>query len=265
MAGVQSVERALALMREIAAKPRTSSELARRTNLPTSTAARLLGTLAGSGSVVRDRSGIYRIGPAVVALAASADPTHGLVEIATQTLLELANDTGESASIAVPIGIEMQYAAQMDSAHHVQIRNWVGTRFPMHGGAPGLVVLASWSNDRIDEYLGRRLLPLTQANVADPVVIRERIDTIRLSGFLWTRDEGADGVSTVSSAIRNSTGTVIGSIQAWGPTYRFPKTGTDLVVAKQVVDASNRISSMLGFRRPSSLRTSADAPDDSKR
>jgi len=181
------------------------------------------------------------------------------VEIATQSMLELANDTGESASIAVPVGIEMQYAAQMDSAHHVQIRNWVGVRFPMHGGAPGLVVLASWSNDRIDEYLGRRLLLLTQANVADPV-----IDTIRLSGLLWTRDEGSGGTSTVSSAVRNSTGTVIGSIQVWGPSYRFPQTGTDLVVARQVVDVSKRVSSMLGFRRASPLPTTTNASDTSR-
>lgn len=249
MSGVQSVERALSLLHEIAAEPCTSSELARRTGLATSTAARLLATLSEDGSVVRDGAGVYRIGPAIVALAASADPTHGLVEVATRTLLDLATDTGESASVGIPLGIEMQYVAQMNTAHPVQVRDWVGTRAPMHGGAPGLVILASWNNDRIDEYLGRKLLPMTRKNVTDPAVIRQRIDQIRAQGFLWTHEEGADGISVVAAPVRNSTGTVIASLQAWGPTYRFPQKGAERAVTRQVVEAASRVSAMLGYRK----------------
>lgn len=249
MSGVQSIERAFSLLHEIAAEPCTSSELARRTGLATSTAARLLATLSEDGSVVRDGAGFYRIGPAIVALASSADPTHGLVEVATRTLLDLATDTGESASIGIPLGIEMQYVAQMNTAHPVQVRDWVGTRAPMHGGAPGLVILASWNNDRIDEYLGRRLLPMTRHNITDSTIIRQRIDQIRSQGHIWTHQEGADGISVVAAPLRNSTGTVIASLQAWGPTYRFPAKGRDQSLAKQVVEAANRVSTMLGYRR----------------
>jgi DNA-binding IclR family transcriptional regulator len=249
VSGVQSVERALVLLHEIASEPCSSSELARRTGLATSTAARLLGTLTDHGTVVRDSAGRYRIGPSIVAMAASADPTHGLVELATRPLLDLANDTGESASLGIPLGNEMQYVAQMNTAHPVQIRDWVGTRAPVHGGAPGLVILASWSNDRIDEYLGRRLLPMTKSNVTDPSVIRQRIEHVRRDGFIWTHEEGADGISVVAAPVRNSVGTVIASLQAWGPSYRFPAKGRDRVVSAQVVAAAQRVSSMLGFRR----------------
>ncbi len=249
MSGVQSVERALQLLHEIATDPCSSSELARRTGLPTSTAARLLGTLADHGTVIRDSAGHYRIGPSIVAMAASSDPTHGLVEVATRTLLDLANDTGESASLGIPLGNEMQYVAQMNTAHSVQIRDWVGTRAPVHGGAPGLVILASWSNDRIDEYLGRRLLPMTKANVVDPEAIRRRVEHVRQSGFIWTHEEGADGISVVAAPVRNSSGTVVASLQAWGPSYRFPAKGRERLVAGQVMGAAQRVSSMLGYRR----------------
>jgi DNA-binding IclR family transcriptional regulator len=53
----------------------------------------------------------------------------------------------------------------------------------------------------------------------------------------------------VAAPVRNSVGTVIASLQAWGPSYRFPAKGRDRVVSAQVVAAAQRVSSMLGFRR----------------
>ncbi|MCP3934754.1 MAG: IclR family transcriptional regulator [Actinomycetia bacterium] len=248
MPGVQSVERAFALLHEIAQKPSTLSELSRRTGLATSTVGRLLATLAKDGTVVRDRSGAYRIGPAVTALAAAADPAYSLVEVANRTLVELAARVGESACISIGQGNEIRHVAQINTAHPVQVKDWVGTRAPLHGGSPGLVVLSGWPDAQLERYLERRLLPMTVHTVTAPAVLRERVKQIRTVGHLWTHEEGADGISVVAAPVRNSAGAVIASLHAWGPSYRFPQKGTADRIAHQVVEAAERVSSMLGCR-----------------
>ena len=58
------------VLRAVATGPAGISELARRVGLPTSTVARLLGTLEGLGAVTRVGDGLtYRVGPVVAGLA----------------------------------------------------------------------------------------------------------------------------------------------------------------------------------------------------
>lgn len=257
VSGVQSVVRSFHLLHAIAQEPASSSELARRVALSTSTAARLLATLTAEGAAVRGADGVYRVGPGIVALAAAADPGHNLIEIATGTLLELASELGESASLGIPIGDEMQYVAQMNTSNPVQVRDWVGTRAPLHSGAPGLVVLASLPADRVDAYLSCDLVPTTDFNVTDPAEIRRRLIRVRREGFLWSHQEGAEGISVAAAPVHNSAGTVIASLQAWGPTYRFPAAGNAESTSEAVIDAAGRVSTMLGYRKRTESSESA--------
>ena len=71
MAGsVQSVDRAFAVLRQVASEPGGISDVARAVDLPVSTVARLLGTLESLGAVVRiGDSGAYGIGAGIRSLA----------------------------------------------------------------------------------------------------------------------------------------------------------------------------------------------------
>ena len=105
MTGVQSVDRAFAVLRAVATGGGGVSDIARRTGLAVSTTARLLGTLEAQGAVTRDDPGpTYRIGPAVTDLAATADPAAGLVGRARAHLEMLVADVGESAGISIAAG-----------------------------------------------------------------------------------------------------------------------------------------------------------------
>jgi IclR family transcriptional regulator, KDG regulon repressor len=247
VSAVQSVDRSFDLLDATAAAPGTSSNLARRVGLSTSTTARHAGF--ARGAVARDSQGVYRIGPGIEALAAAADPSHDLVSIATSTLLELAADLGESTSLGIPSGEEMRYVAQMNTNNPVQVRDWVGSRAPMHGGAPGYVVMAHWPEERIDAYLAGVLSPVTRYNNVAPQAIRACLDAVRTDGVIWSHQEGAEGISVVAAPVCNSSGTVVASLQAWGPTYRFPAVGQAQAAASAVHEAATHVSAMLGLRR----------------
>ncbi len=69
MAGVKSVERAIALLSRVAHSPGGLVDLADATGMPTSTTARLLATLEDLDALRRSDEGVYRIGPTVAVLA----------------------------------------------------------------------------------------------------------------------------------------------------------------------------------------------------
>ena len=124
MQSVQSIDRAFQLLGEIADDPAGISELSRRLDLPTSTVARLLSTLEGLGAVERLDSGTgYRIGPSVVTMAASIDPTQSLLAVAQPHLVELVEMVAEAVGVSIPAGYDVHYIGQVDCANPVQVRD----------------------------------------------------------------------------------------------------------------------------------------------
>ena len=102
MAGVQSIERAFAILRGLAAGPAGVSELAASVDLPTSTVSRILSTLEAEGVVERIAiSGTYRIGEALADLAGAALPSRTLMSAARPFLVTLTEQVGETSGLAI--------------------------------------------------------------------------------------------------------------------------------------------------------------------
>src|SRR5262245_29855814 len=88
--GVQSVERALGILRALSTGPARVTEIATRTKLPKSTVSRLLSTLEGLDAVEQDGAGgPYRLGPLVLEIAGTVGPARALRDIARPFLLAL--------------------------------------------------------------------------------------------------------------------------------------------------------------------------------
>ena len=91
MSRVQSIERAFAVLGALADGPIGVTEVADRPDLPKSTAARLLASLAREGVVEQVPGDTrYRLGPRLVTLAARVRPSRSLAALARPSLAELA-------------------------------------------------------------------------------------------------------------------------------------------------------------------------------
>lgn len=221
--GVQSVDRAFRLLEAIGASPSSLTELARRVDLPVSTTSRLLGTLEARGAVERsDELGIYRIGPAILTMASTADSSENLKALARPELEWLAETCVEAAGLSVAAGYTMHYLDQVDSTQAVQVQDWVGSRLPMHVVASGLVVLAQWPTEAVDAFLERELEVPTSRSMSAPDAIRNRLDAVRDAGVAWTNEEFEVGINAVAAPIVTGMGDVIGAVHMHGPAYRFP-------------------------------------------
>jgi DNA-binding IclR family transcriptional regulator len=246
MSSVQSITRAFAVLEALRGGTLGVTGVAGRVGLPKSTVARLLAALAAEGAVEQVAGGReYRIGERLVALAAGARSSPALIPLAKPHLVALATATGEAAGLSIADGDLMHYVDHEDTEHAVAIRDWTGTRYPMHAVSAGLVVLASRRAEDVDAYLGRPLERLTPRTVTDPILIRDRLARARADGFAWTRDEAADGISSVAAAIADGSGEVIGAVHVHGPSYRFPDPADSRIaeaVEGRVVAAAAAIS-----------------------
>ena len=144
MSRVQSIERAFAVLGTLANGPIGVTEVADRADLPKSTAARLLASLAHEG---RRRAGPGR--HALPARAAPRDPRVGdhaeparSPRLRGPSLEALAAEAGEAAGLSMPDGDVAHYIDQVGSPNPVSVRDWTGSRIPLHAVSSGQVLLA---------------------------------------------------------------------------------------------------------------------------
>ena len=169
MSRVQSIERAFAVLSALGDGPSGVTTIAGRARLPKSTVARLLRALQAEEAVEQSPvDGRYRLGPRVVTLAAGLAASPSLLAIARPYLATLAEETGEAAGLSIPDGRDVHYVEQVGTPNPVSIRDWTGTRVPMHAVSSGQVFLAHASSSVVEAYLAGGLARLTPRTLTDP-------------------------------------------------------------------------------------------------
>jgi DNA-binding IclR family transcriptional regulator len=246
MSTVQSIERAFAVLGALANGPGGVTDLAQRVALPKSTAARLLRSLARE-QVVEQIPGEtrWRLGPRIVTLAAAVRPTRSLVALARPYLSALSKATGEAAGLSVPDGFAVHYVDQVESPQPVGVRDWTGTRLPMHAVSSGHVFLAHLRPTDLESFLAGTLERITDNTTTDPERLRERLRSVLRDGFAWTIDEYAEGISSIAAPVAADDGEVVAAIHVHGPSYRFPARGASPDAASAVVDCARSIGARL--------------------
>jgi DNA-binding IclR family transcriptional regulator len=243
---VQSLERAFSVLEAVAERPSGVTALAARLDLPKSTVSRLLGSLERVGAVERVDGTRWRIGESVARLAVTVSPERSLAALARPELAALVRRLGEDAGLGVPDGFDVLYLEQAESDHPVQVRDWAGTRAPMHAVSSGLVLLADRTPGEVDAYVAHGLAPLTPRTVVDPMELRARLEEVRAHGYAWGLEEFAEGINSVAAPVRDERGRAVAAIHAHGPAYRFPAGGEEDRIAAEIVASAGSVSGLLG-------------------
>jgi DNA-binding IclR family transcriptional regulator len=226
------IERAFAVMQTVAAAdmPVGVRELGRLTGLPRSTAARIAAQLVDLGMLSRTTGGELTTGPAVATLQSSDGEIRiGLKDRLRPLLLELVDQFGESAALTVDTPAGAHYLAQIPGPSAVQVPDSSGASIPFHTVAPGLVLMAAWSDMRLSRYLSEPLNAATPHTVIKPANIRSHLAIIQSDGFAWADQQLDLEVNGVGVPIIDAAGAVVAAISLYGPAYRLnPTTAPDL-------------------------------------
>lgn len=246
MSRVQSIERAFAVLGALADGPLGVTEVAERVDLPKSTAARMLASLAREGVVEQIPGDTrYRLGSRLVTLTARIRPMRSLAALARPSLEALAKEAGEAAGLSVADGRLVHYIDQVGGANPVSVRDWTGSRIPLHAVPSGQVLLAYARPTFVQRYLGRPLEVFTPQTPVTAEALLARMRAIRRDGYTWAVEEFDEGISSVAAPVADASGEVIAAVHLHGPSYRFPPPGAETTLADAVVTTAARISADL--------------------
>lgn len=222
----KSVTKAVRLLRELAAQPRTGATvttLAKSAGLSRPTAFRLLYSLEQGGLVDRVDTN-YVLGWELARLGRQADPYAGLVAHAQPLLQELADAFNESVTLSIPNsqgGLDL--VAEAAGSHVVGIlsRNMVGQHYPMHASSTGKVLLAERPTNELRKQLPEQLDAYTEHTITDRAFLLKELDQVREQGFAIIDNELEPELLSLSRPIRDSAGTLVAVLTLNAPRTRF--------------------------------------------
>lgn len=206
LSGVGVLDKAMAVLRAVEARPRSLAELVDATAISRATAHRLAVALEAHGLLRRDDDGRFALGLGLIGLGATAAAAAPLAETARPALVELHERTGESVQLYVRDGDERVCVAAIESARELRTIVPVGGRLPLERGSAGRILAGEAGQ-----------LP-------------------------WTESVGEreDGVASVSAPVRDDDGRVVAAVSVSGPIQRTTRRPGERYAAA-VVEAAARI------------------------
>ena len=220
--GAQAALRALRLLKLFTPeKPELKlAEISTLTGLNKTTTHRLLQALHSESMLDRNPAGgAYRLGPALMALGVQALSSNDLRLRARPLLNQMAKETGETATLEVPIDDTMLILDEVSGSHFVGAAGNVGTRWPIHATSTGKALIA-FDEQGLDR-LGESFTALTSKTITERSKLEQQLGEIRRRGFAETVDELEDGFSGVAAVVRGGMGQVLGAMSICGPTQRL--------------------------------------------
>jgi len=226
--GVQVIARAAKVMRALERTPEglTLGALANEVELPKSTVHRLVVALQAEDFLAYPPDGPVRLGRALVRLGAATRST--LRVEARPYLLRLHGQVDETVDLAVLDGATVTFVDHIVGSHWLRAASPVGAAFPLHCTANGKALLATMSDEHVAALLPRRLDRFTEQTITTHVALRAELGQIRRDGVAFDREEHADGIAGLGSAIYDPYG-VAGAISIVIPAQRFPEDVTPMV------------------------------------
>lgn len=230
------------------------SDMSRLSGFNKATTHRFLTELQTQGFV--EQSGPtreYRLGPAVLRLAALREKAVPTRDLAEQVLSDLAKATNETAHFSL-LQNEQLCAIAYRYPQHQGTRVTMGDAdiLSLHGTGSGLAVLAYSPADFVDRVLASPLEPHTDNTITNTNELREHLDRIRETGIAEGIGGFEDDVHSHAMPVFDSAAQVIGAIAVAAPSSRMtPDHQTTIKHALR--QHALRLTDLLGGLLPSGI------------
>jgi DNA-binding IclR family transcriptional regulator len=220
--GAQAALRAVRLLKLFASeRPEMSlADISRAAGLNKTTTHRLLRALHSESLIARNpATSMYSLGPGLMALGVQALASSDLRRRVRPLLKTLARESGETATLEVPIEDCMLILDEVAGGHVVAASGNIGTRWPMHATSTGKAWLAFEESGL--EQIGEVFKPLATRTLTQKAQLLPQIEEIRRLGYAVTVDELEDGFAAVATVFRGALGDIQGTLSIGGPTQRM--------------------------------------------
>ena len=214
------------------------SEIARRADVPKSTAFRLLAYLEQSGYVERIGRD-YCLGRRLFELGNSVPlcRPRGLRDVAAPHLSDLFVNINKVVHLGVLEGTDVVYIDKIYGHKTIQVPTRVGGRMPAACSGIGKAMLAFSDRETVENVLERGLTRRTPYSIADPGRFLRELGRVQREKVAFDREEVQLGLVCVSAPIL-SEGRAIAAVSVSGPAPQFNPAS----VAPQVLRTAAAIS-----------------------
>ena len=233
LSGTQSIERALLLMREIAAHNRTGSrllDLASRTGLQRPTVHRMLKCLALEDMVQQDPdTHRYFLGSMVFELGLTAAPRFNLREICHPAMTRIAEATGDTVFLTQRSGLDAVCVDRQEGTFPIKTFTLeIGMRRPLGVGTGSLAILSALSEDEQKHVIASNAPRLTEYGLT-PTSLLAQVKRAQKFGYAVREMPTLAGVRSVGRALHNQSGVAFAALSVSAISSRMSeKRVTDL-------------------------------------
>jgi len=234
--GVQSIDRAVAILRCFYARPPTlgNTENDRATGLSTTTTHRLLVAMQSNRLVRQTSDRRYGLGPLLIQLARSGAIPTTLRDTALPLMRALRDEVDETVGLheLLPTG-ERAVVDQVES-HHELRRTYTefGMPIPLTHGAPGKAILSMLPVAQQEFWLSQPIAAITPETITDPEALRAELAEVRRRGWAESKGERTPGIRTVSAPVFDHAGQVVGALGLSVPRVRMDDTRAEALGAR---------------------------------
>lgn len=218
---VRGAQRLFVIVEQLSAAPMTLTEVAKRADLPKSTALRFLRTLEEAGWVFRDKSGIYSLGATIVGLAAQYLSGNPLVAIATPPMRALNAQLDETISLSRRVGLARVCVQEFPSTKNLRLVLGLGEQGPLHAGASGVLLYAHMPEETRRRLADRGFERYTTKTIVDFDELEAEAEKVRSQGWAITKGQKtAGGVAIAVPIAEPGAGTGVAALGVFGPEIR---------------------------------------------
>jgi DNA-binding IclR family transcriptional regulator len=213
----------------------------------------MLSSLAAERIVEQDPvSKLYRLGLAVLDLAASRMQSFHFLSNAVDEIHALRDRIGESVGIHVLDSHEMICLEFAEASHPVRVGFWVGERAPVHLTATGLASLSTMERDQWAPILANSIAAYPALPTLTEAKARTVLIQAKKSGFAIANETYVRGVRAVAVPVCDGRGVVTLTLSIAVPAQRRSEADLRAWVPALTEVAESIKRNMLG-RRDTSL------------
>lgn len=250
---VQSVERALLLLESLAdlGEGATLNRLVTRSGLTSSTAHRLLTTMASAGFVQFDsRHNLWSVGRKAFQGGVAFARRENIAMAALPVMRAVRDEWNETINLGVRADDDILVLAQVESRHVVRAVSAVGGLTPMTNCALGKAILATFERQAVQRLLLRhRLQAYTSRSVLSKRVFLKDLEACRLQGYAMDDGEFVEDVRCVAAPVYDAFGEAVASLSISALAGRVHEARFQ-VLGQAITQACEQVTRILGGVSP---------------
>jgi DNA-binding IclR family transcriptional regulator len=190
----------------------TLSEIATVSELPISTARRIITQLGELGALERLVDNRYRVGMRLWNIGILAPQQRNIREAALPSMYDLYTATNETVQLVVTQGTQALCIEKVFGPKSAPTATEVGGKLPLHATAVGKCILAHSQQQLLQAIVAAGLKRRTPYTITQPARLIAELKQARREGVAYSREEMTTGAASVAAPILGPGGILRGAL-----------------------------------------------------